>query len=105
MRVLRRAHWTAVLVRGELDLESRRRLEGQLRTELVRGKPVIVELAGLDFSDANGLRSLQRVVDAGAALDPPVTVELHGARGQVARLIQTLGMEGLIDPDRMGLTA
>jgi anti-anti-sigma regulatory factor len=98
IRVQRHGDWTAVLLRGELDLESQGGLERDLRAELRSGRPVIVELAGLDFTDVNGIRALQRMVAHAASLTPPVPIELHGARGQVADLIAKLGLEGLLEP-------
>jgi anti-anti-sigma factor len=98
LRVQRHRDWTAVLLRGELDLDWRQRLERRLSAELERGKPLIVELAGLDFIDVSGLRALQRLVREGRAAAPPVEIELHGARGQVARLIERLGLESLLEP-------
>ena len=98
IRVLRHEDWSAILLRGELDLESQGRLVRELRAELRRGRPVIVELAGLDFTDVNGIRALQRMVAQAASLTPPVPIELHGARGQVADLIARLGLERLLEP-------
>ena len=98
IRVQRHADWTAILLRGELDLDSGLRLERELRAELARGKPVIVELAGLDFTDVNGIRLLQELVAEGASSVSPAGIELHGARGQVADLITRLGLDGLVEP-------
>jgi len=95
IRVLRHEDWSAILLRGELDLASQGRSERALRAELRRGRPVIVELAGLDFTDVNGIRVLQKMVAHAAMLTPPVPIELHGARGQVADLILRLGLEPL----------
>ena len=98
IRVQRHADWTAILLRGELDLDSRLRLDRELRAELDRGRPLIVELAGLDFTDLNGIRFLQELVAEGASSLPPVRIELHGARGQVADLISRLGLDALAEP-------
>jgi anti-anti-sigma factor len=82
--------WTAVLIRGELDLSAvddlRRSVEAELRTET----PVLIELAGLDFCDARGIALLVSLAEA-SARGRTSEVELHGARGQVRDLLRRAG--------------
>jgi anti-anti-sigma regulatory factor len=80
--------WTAVILRGELDLAATQELLRRVRVELAREKPVLVELTGLEFSDLNGIRALLSLVREGERRAPPAEVELHGAGGQVRRMLQ-----------------
>ena len=93
IRVYRRRAWTAVVLRGELDLAAERELRRRVSAEFARGMPILIELAGLEFIDLRGVRALIGLVQRGRSNRLPVEVELHGARGQVARLISRLGPE------------
>jgi anti-anti-sigma factor len=88
--------WTAVMLRGELDYSSARELVMAVRLELSDRRPVIVELVGLDFIDVDGVRALAGLVGEGGRGEGDVRVEIHGARGQVARMIGMLGYEELL---------
>jgi hypothetical protein len=79
-----------LLIRGELDLASAGELMVRGSAELDRGKPLLVELAGLEFADAVGLRTVLALVTDGENRVPPVEVELHDPRGQVLGLISRL---------------
>jgi anti-anti-sigma regulatory factor len=85
-------------MRGDLDLSAQPLLERHLRAELRFGRSVIVELGGLEFTDVSGIRTLQKMIAHAASLTPPVPIELHGAHGQVARLMRRLGLEGELPP-------
>jgi anti-anti-sigma factor len=94
--IQRHLEWTAVILRGELDLNSAGELAGAVKSELVEGRPVIVELVGLEFSDVEGVRALAQLVSEGERCAGGAGVELHGARGQVDRLFRALGHEQLL---------
>jgi anti-anti-sigma factor len=81
------------VLRGELDRAAARDVTAAVRPELIDGRPVIVELAGLDFIDVQGVRALVRLVAQGERCRGRAGVEVHGARGQPARLIRLLGYE------------
>lgn len=49
-----------VELRGELDLVSADRLATEIR-DVVQGKVVLLDLAGLSFIDASGVRALTKV--------------------------------------------
>ena len=100
LRVHQHSEWTAVLVRGELDLDWSHELERTVLGELARGLPVIVELAGLDFIDVNGVRTLARLVGEARDFPSPAALEIHGPRGQVADLVDRVGLRGLLDQRR-----
>ncbi|MGA9371359.1 MAG: STAS domain-containing protein [Solirubrobacterales bacterium] len=92
--VRRQRGWTAVMLRGELDYSAGNELLEAVRTELNEGRPVIVELVGLDFIDLNGARALTELVREGDRCC--LGVELHGARDQVAGLMRMLGYGELL---------
>jgi anti-anti-sigma factor len=93
IRVEHHSDWIAVLLRGELDRGSAEELREAVTGVLIEGKPVIVELAGLDFCDVSGLRALTQLVGDADRFIGRAKVEVHGARGQVARLIELLGLD------------
>jgi anti-anti-sigma factor len=94
--VQRYTGWSAVMLRGELDRRSAAEVRSAVAEELTEDRPVIVELVGLDFSDVEGLRSLAELVRIGERCRGHAGVEVHGARGQVARLIELMGLEDLL---------
>jgi anti-anti-sigma factor len=96
IRVEHHSDWVAVLLRGELDRHSAEELREAVTGALVEGKPVIVELAGLDFCDVSGARALAKLVSDGDRCIGRAGVEVHGARGQVARLIELLGLDDFL---------
>jgi anti-anti-sigma factor len=91
--------WTAVMLRGELDYSSASELVNDVRTELIDDRPVIIELVGLEFADIHGVRALASLVEIGERCRGHAGVELHGARGQVRKLIRMLGYRELLPPD------
>ena len=93
IRVEHHSGWIAVLLRGELDRHSAEELREAVADALVEAKPVIVELAGLDFCDVAGVRALAELVRDADRCVGRAGVEVHGARGQVARLIELLGFD------------
>lgn len=88
--------WSAVMLRGELDRKSAAEVLAAVAMELAEDRPVIIELVGLDFCDVEGLRTLADLARRSGRLG--ARIELHGARGQVARLIELLGLEDLTSP-------
>ena len=64
---------------------------------LDENRPVLIELVGLEFSDVDGIRTLADLARRGERCRGGVGIEVHGARGQVARLIQLLGLEDLLE--------
>ncbi|MGH2923041.1 MAG: STAS domain-containing protein [Solirubrobacterales bacterium] len=98
IRVVHHDDWSAILLRGRLDFDSARRVQDALDDELRRSLPVIIELAGLEYSDVSGVRALRRSVSRAALLRPPVPIEIHGARGQVADLLARLELGILAKP-------
>ncbi len=96
IRVEHHSDWIAVLLRGELDRLSAEELRAAVSDALLEAKPVIVELAGVDFCDVAGARALVEVVRDGDRCRGSVGVEVHGARGQVATLIKLLGFDAFL---------
>jgi anti-anti-sigma factor len=92
--------WSAVMLRGELDRQSASELRAAVAEELAEGQPVIVELVGLEFADLDGVRALADLALAGERCRGEAAVEVHGARGQVARLIELLGLDYLLSRPR-----
>jgi anti-anti-sigma factor len=97
--VQRRDGWTAVLLRGELDLAAVDQLTACVRTELGRRRPLLLELAGLEFCDAAGVRAIAELRDDGESCEPPGGVEIHGARGQVLGLMRAMGLLDRVVPE------
>lgn len=94
--VRRYREWSAVMLRGELDRLSVAEVQAVVEAELAGGRSVLIELVGLDFSDVNGIRVFADLVMEGHGADGECAVEVHGARGQVARLVTVLELEDLI---------
>ncbi len=98
IRIEDHSDWVAVLLRGELDRHSADELREAVAGALIDGKPVIVELAGLEFCDVAGVRALAGLVRDADRCRGRAGVEVHGARGQVARLIGLLGFDKFLFP-------
>ena len=81
------------MLRGELDYSAAHELTRVVRAELIDARAVIVELLGLEFIDLHGARALAELVREGERCRGGAGVELHGARGQVARMMQMLGYD------------
>jgi len=94
--VQRHVTWTAVMLRGELDRQSGGELKAAVAEALAENRPIVVELVGLDFCDLDGIRSLAYLARQGERCRGHIGIEIHGARGQVARLIQLLGLEDVL---------
>ena len=82
------------MLRGELNLHCADELRQRVGAELDRGGPIVIELAGLEFSDLDGVRALERLVREAERRE--VEVEVHGARGQVAEMIARAGLEAAL---------
>jgi anti-anti-sigma factor len=85
--------WSAVVLRGELDVHSAREVRAAVAEELADCRRVIVELVGLEFSDIKGLRTLGELAHKAESCRGGGSVELHGARDHVARLARMIGLE------------
>ena len=88
--------WSAVILRGELDRPSVVEVRAVVATELAESRRVLIELVGLECSDVDGVRALADLVRHGARRGGDGAVEVHGARGQVARLITLSGLEQVL---------
>lgn len=85
--------WSAVMLRGELDRQSVAEVRAVVATELAEKRRVLIELVGLELIDLDGIRAFADLVKRGNHPSGECAVEVHGARGQVARLISLLGLE------------
>ncbi len=97
--VRRYRDWSALILRGELDRPTVAEVRAVVETELAENRRVLIGLVGLDFSDVNGIRVFADLVRQGGSRGGERAVEVHGARGQVARLVRLLGLEDLITSD------
>jgi anti-anti-sigma factor len=75
-----------VRLEGELDIASLSRVRRVLHALLEESARLAVDLGDLRFVDLAGMRLLSELGAAAAALGCPF--ELHGASGQVARLLE-----------------
>jgi anti-anti-sigma factor len=92
--------WSAVMLRGELDLRASCEVRAAVDEELADSRPVIVELVGLEFSDPQGLRVLGDLGRQAESCRGTGSVEIHGARGQVARLAQMIGLGDVLPSEQ-----
>jgi anti-anti-sigma factor len=83
------------MLRGELDRQSGAEVRAAVATELIEERSVLIELVGVEFSDVDGVRALADLVKRGRS-SGDAGVEVHGARGQVARLIRLLALDDLL---------
>lgn len=81
-----------MMLRGELDRHSAAEVRAAVTTEFAENRSVIIELVGLEFCDVEGLRMLADLARQCESIRGGAAVELHGPRGQVARLIGVLGL-------------
>lgn len=81
-----------VAVAGDLDLGSAPALESALAELAPFGRPVVIELSGVEFIDSSGMRALLAVNDMTlAAGGTPVT--LAGGTPATKRLIELTGID------------
>jgi anti-sigma B factor antagonist len=89
-----RAAFTVRLV-GDLDLEGAPLVESELvRLVSSDGKPVVVDLSGLEFIDSTGLQSLLRASRMAEARGKPVSYT--GASAQVAKVLAVTGLDEVL---------
>lgn len=87
----------AVLVRGELDVESGPRLRDFLAAELARQeRACVVDLSKVTFIDSSGLHALVASLRRAQLLGRPFTLVLDAA-GRVERLLEMTGLGALFD--------
>jgi anti-anti-sigma factor len=94
--IRRYSDWSAVMLRGELDRQSVAEIRATVAMELAEHRPVMIELVGVALSDVDGIRALAELVKSADGLSGGPAVEVHGAQGQVARLIQLLKLDDLL---------
>jgi anti-sigma B factor antagonist len=86
-----------VQVTGEIDFGSAGLLRASLQEAVDAGTArIVVDLAGVTFCDSSGLGVLVGTRSQLAARQG--ALELTGAEGQVARLLQITGLERLFAP-------
>ena len=81
-----------VAVSGDLDLGSAPALESALANLAPFGRPVVIDLGGVEFIDSSGMRSLLTVNEmVMTAVGSPVT--LAGGTPTTKRLIELTGID------------
>lgn len=81
-----------VAVSGDLDLGSAPALEAALAELAPFGRPVVIDLAGVEFIDSSGMRALLAVNEmVVGAVGTPVT--LAGGTPATKRLIELTGID------------
>lgn len=93
------ARWTVtddggvlvVAVTGEVDLSNATDLEAELGTALDGAASAVIDLAGLDYLDSSGTRSLHRLAAAATARRQPLALVAPPA-STARRLLDLVGM-------------
>ena len=82
---------------GEMDIATADQLGDRLRALCADGRPVVLDLGGLEFIDSSGVRELVRAVSA--ARRDGWSLRFDTAVGmQVRRIIDLLGLGDLFWP-------
>lgn len=89
-----------VALTGQCDLTVRDELTATLLAAVDGGRPVFVDLAGVDFMDSSGIHSL--VAAHHAAKEAGSRVYLVNAAGGVAALLDLTGVAALLSPPNGG---
>ena len=76
-------------ISGDLDLRSSESFRIGLERALERGRPVVVDLAGVDFLDSSGLGALLDARRRSTRLG--VELRVAGHHGSVARMLRRTG--------------
>jgi anti-sigma B factor antagonist len=84
-----------IALRGELDLVVAREVAAHLKD--AAGSAVVVDLSGLTFIDASGLRMLQRTKSEIETMGHAVTI--RGAPPDIRRVFSNMGYDGLLDDE------
>jgi anti-sigma B factor antagonist len=84
-------------VRGEVDLSTGGRLleAGSAALREAAGRPVVLDLSGVDFLSSSGLGLLVSLHDEGGDLGTPLRVVVDEAR-PVIRPIRTMGLDEVL---------
>ncbi|MFB4315554.1 STAS domain-containing protein [Actinomadura sp. 21ATH] len=90
MVVVERDRHTDVLLAGEMDLLSAPSVRGRLR-DLVADRPLVLEVSGVSFFDAEGLRTVAATARRG--LECGTGIALVGLRPFPAELFRMLRMD------------
>jgi anti-sigma B factor antagonist len=76
-------------VSGDLDRHSRDAFRSSLDDVLARGRPVVIDLTGLEFLDSSGLGALLDARRRAVALG--IDLRIAGEHGGVARVLRRTG--------------
>ncbi|MEV0716871.1 STAS domain-containing protein [Asanoa sp. NPDC050611] len=87
---------TVVSVSGECDLTVREQFTSVLVSAVDEAAVVVVDLAGLRFMDSSGVHGL--IVGYHAARDKRRRFYVVNAAGEVARVLELTGLDGLLSP-------
>ena len=88
---LERGSSVVLRLAGELDMATADELRLSLEDAIAAGSPVVVDMAGVEFIDASGLRP---ILQAAAKLNGSGPLTLVNAP-HVSRLLQLTGLTGL----------
>ena len=84
-------------VTGEVDMSNAAELEAALDDALgAAGPRLIVDLAGLEFIDSTGLRSLVRFHQSE---ESATAIVYRNAHGQVAEVLEVTGLRSVLELD------
>jgi anti-sigma B factor antagonist len=90
---------TVMTVSGELDVASSPQLSEALdRLDLTEQRPMVLDLAGLEFIDVTGLRVLLRAQEKARQTGTQLTV-VNVSQG-IRRLLKLTGTTDLLEPRR-----
>lgn len=80
-----RSGCAVLIVRGELDLSNANLLITELARTITRDRPTVLDLSGVSFIDATGIRVLSAASNTAAGQDARLTIVPSPA---VARLLE-----------------
>ena len=83
-----------IALRGELDLHTVGAADRGIRAAMLERDPVVLDLSELEFIDSSGLRCFLRLRKLAAKADR--SLQLVGARHEVARVFEIAGLRSLL---------
>ncbi|WP_063771925.1 STAS domain-containing protein [Kitasatospora mediocidica] len=93
----RRYGWSVVHVEGELDIATADQLSERLKRDLDRRGPrarLVVDLSGLEFCDASGLRALLEADTTARRLGGQLRLAIP--EGRVLRVVRLTGLDQVL---------
>lgn len=83
--------WAVLVVRGSVDIATEHRLAEAAREPLTAGRPLVLDVSGVEFLSSSGAAQLVVLADEGRRRRVPLRV-VAGENRRVGQLIVTLGL-------------